>query len=266
MKKFLTTFFILLILAGLGFFFGWAQMGISPGAIGVIVSKSHGVDTSPVRPGEFRWVWYKLIPTNAKTVVLRLAPVSGEISAKNVLPSGRIYSGLVGINTDFSWEIDALFSFSLSPDAVIPLVAANIIGSQEDLARYEAGIAGQIEDLILRRLNFSEEFVSEIEILLNEGASPALEHEIAERFPQITDFSLEVASAKFPDFAMYRTAKGLYEDYIARQREYIAVDLREKARNQMEIYSRLGELELYGALLSKYPILLEYLTLENSKN
>ena len=266
MKKFLVTFFILLVIAGLGFFFGWAQMGIPPDSFGVIVSKSHGVHSNLIKPGEFNWIWYKLIPTNAKTVALRLADVSRDFSVKSVLPSGRIYSGLVGIDTDFSWEIDAAFSFRLLSDAIVPLVAVNTIGSQEELSRYENDLAGQIKELILRRMNSSEEFVSQLEILLKEGTSPLLEREIDGQFPQITGFSIVIKSVKIPDFAMYRAAKGLYEDYIAKQREYIAIDLMEKARNQMEIYSRLGELELYGALLSKYPVLLDYLSLENKKN
>ena len=265
MKKFVTVVIVLLVLFGLGFFFGWAQMGVPPDAYGVIRSKSHGLDAQLVKPGEFRWVWYKLIPTNAKTAVFRLDTVSREFSARGMLPSGRIYSAFIDIEDDFSWDLRAVISFSLLPDDIIPLISENNIGTQEELARYQSTIAEQMESFILRRMDFNEEFASQIEILLKDNVNPVLEREILRQFPQISNFSLVVKSAKLPDFTLYRQAKGLYEEYIARQKEFISVALEERAKNRIETHYRFDELELYGELLTKYPILIEYLTLEDSR-
>ena len=74
MKKFLITFFILLILAGVFFFLVWVQFSVPVGSYGVIASKTHGVDPQLVKSGEFRWVWYKLIPTNVKIAVFSPEP------------------------------------------------------------------------------------------------------------------------------------------------------------------------------------------------
>ena len=266
MKKFVTTVFVLLVLFGLGLFFGWAQMGIPPDAYGVIHSKTHGLDTLLVKPGEFRWVWYKLIPTNTKTTVFRLNNVSREFTARRILPSGNIYSAFLGIEDDFSWNIRAVFSFNLLPDAIIPLVTAHTIGTQEELTRYERDLAEQIEAYILRRMDLSEEFASEIEILLKDNVNHTIDREILGQFPQISHFSLMIRSAKLPDFVLYGQAKALYEEYITRQKEFVSLVLEEKAKSRVESYSRFDELELYGALLTKYPILLEYLALEDTKN
>ena len=255
MKKFLAVFFILVILAALGLFFGWAQQGIPPDAYGLIRSKTHGLDTQLVVPGEFRWVWYKLIPTNATTVVFRLNPVNRDFSARDTLPSGRIYAAFTGIEGDFSWEIRAAFSFSLRPEALIPLVTGQNIGSQEELAYYERELAAEIETFILRRMDTLEE-------LLKDGESPELERAVEEQFPYIERFSLRVKSAQFPNYDLYRQARGLYEQYFALQRDIMYGELREKAKNRIESYHRFEELEQYGALLTKYPILLDYLALE----
>jgi hypothetical protein len=255
MKKFLVTFLILVILAGLGLFFGWAHLGVPPDAYGLIRSKTHGVDTRLVKPGEFRWVWYKLIPTNTTTAVFRLNPVSHEFSARGTLPSGRIYAAFAGMEDDFSWEIRAAFSFSLQPEALVPLVTAQNIGDQEELARYEKELAADIETFILQRINA-------LEGLLEDGENPELEREVAGQFPLIENFSLRVKSAQFPNYDLYRQARGLYEQYIALQREMMSGELREKARSRIESYRRFDELEQYGALLTKYPILLDYLVLE----
>ena len=241
-------------------------MGIAPDAYGVIRSKSHGIDTELVRPGEFRWVWYKLLPTNAQTVVFRLNTVNREFSAQNTLPAAETYSAFAGMQGDFSWELRGSFSFSLSPEALVPLVATRNIGTQEELDRHVDDIAGQIETFILNRMNYSEEFASQIEELLENNASLGLVQEIQGQFLQISNFSLVIQSAKLPDFTIYRLAKGLYGEFIAMQREFIAAELSGKAQSRIETYNRFEELERYGALLSKYPVLLDYLALENNKD
>jgi len=264
MKKFFTTLLVLLIIAGAAVFFGWAQFGIPPDACGVIRSKTHGLYPHLVQPGEFRWIWYKIIPTNTETTVLRLAPVNHDFSAENTLPSGKVYSAFAGIEGDFSWKINAVISFSISPNAIVPLFSGNTISSQEDLNRYEKEIAGQIEGFILRCIEQEDNF-AQVETLLKDGENSWFEKEILKQFPFLQNFSLKVKSANFPDFALYRQTKGLFESYIAVQKAYATGDIRERAKNRMDIMFRFDELEQYGALLTKYPILLEYLSMENGK-
>jgi len=264
MKKFFTTVLVLVIIAGAALFFGWAQFGIPPDGYGVIRSKTHGLYPRLVRPGEFQWIWYKLIPTNTQTVVLRLNPVNHEFAAENALPSGRVYSAFAGIDGDFSWSINAAISFNINPDTVIPLFEANTVNSQDDLARYEKDVAGQIEGLILRRME-QEDNEARVEELLKNGENPVFEREILNRFPFLQNFSFRVKSAKYPDFALYRQAKGLFEDYMVVQKEYASGDMKERAKNRIDSMFRFDELEVYGALLTKYPVLLEYLALEKGK-
>jgi hypothetical protein len=263
MKKFFSSLLVLIILAALVLFFGWAQRGVPPDAYGIIRSKTHGLDTRVIKAGEFRWLWYKIIPTNAVTSVFRLNPVNYEFSAYNTLPSGRDYASFAGIGETFSWEIRAAFSFSLRPESLIVLVEENNIGTQEDLDRYGNNLAGQIDAYIIRRISTDPTFYRQIEELLENGENVELEQEIERQFPAITRFTLKVKSAQFPDFALYQQVKGLYEGYIAIQKEFLSGELQKKKKNRVEAYHRFEELEQYGALLTKYPILLDYLALEN---
>jgi hypothetical protein len=265
MKKFFIVFFILVLIAGAGLFFGWAQLGVPPDSFGVIMSKTHGTHPRLVQAGEFQWVWYKLIPTNTKTAVFRLSPVNFSFSARSSLPSGRVYASFAGIDDDFSWEIDAAITFSLRPEAIVRLVSDNNIGAQEDLANFERETAKQIEAAILRYFDLEEEFSGQIEDLLKSGESPWIEQEIQKQFSAIGGLSVKVRSVKFPDFTLYARAKELYETYIALQKEYIFEDLREIAKNRVDSQFRFDELEQYGELLTKYPILIEYLALEGSR-
>jgi hypothetical protein len=265
MKKFFVTLVILILLAALAFFFGWAQLEVPPDSYGVIRSKTHGVDPRPIRAGEFRWIWYKLIPTNVDIAVFRLEPVNHPIAAASTLPSGDTYAAFAGNSADFSWEISASLSFSINPDSLIPLVVDNNIGNQEALTNYEKKLAGHIEALIIRRLNSGEVNAGQLEELLKNGSSAVFERDILEQFPMIINVSCLVQTARFPDFALYAHVRGLYEDFIFRQREYMSSSLGQKAENRIDRQLRFEELEQYGALLTKYPILVEYLNIE-SKN
>ena len=262
MKKFFATFLILAALAGTGLFFGWAQRGVPPDAYGVLRSRSHGIDPSLVVPGEFRWVWYKLIPTNARTSAFRIRHVQRQLHARGTLPSGRVYSAFMGLQEDFSWEINAVMSFRLRSEAIIPLVETRNIGTQEELAGFESDLADEMEAVILRWIDQGGDFAWQADDLIRAGEIPALALEIERRFPYVTDFSLRINSARLPDFALYEQVRSLHREFVALQREFIAGGLTDMARNRLETFIRIEELELYGALLTRFPILLDYLELE----
>ncbi|MDR1576046.1 MAG: hypothetical protein LBS37_08585 [Treponema sp.] len=262
MKKFFITLFILIILGGLAFFFGWVQLQVPPGAYGIVRSKTHGVDPRMIRSGEFRWLWYALIPTNVEVVVFRAEPVRHSVSGGNTLPSGNTYASFAGVAADFSWEFKASLSFTVNPDALVTLVSDNNIGSQDELDTYEQGIAEKMGAFILRRLSSGDADARQMEETLKTGSSPELERELAGQFPGLDDISCLVSAAKFPDFALYNEVRGLYEDFIAGQREYASSALLQKAESRIDSRLRFDELEQYGALLTKYPVLLDYLALE----
>jgi len=257
MRKFFVTLLILIILAVLVFFFGWVQLSVPPGAYGVISSKTHGIDPRLIIPGEFRWLWYKLIPTNVTISVFRIEPVQRSINANGSLPSGNIYSQFAGGDVDFSWEINASFSFTLKPDTLISVAEKNNIVSQEELTAYQQNLANEIESFIIHWLSSPAE-ADQLENFMT-GVSQNLENKVLERFPWIDNFTCQVKNVRFPDFALYRQIRSLYEDFIAKQREITASSMSKKAEYRINSLLRLDELERYGELLTKYPILLEYL-------
>jgi hypothetical protein len=262
MKKLGITLCILIALGAFAFFYGWAQLTVPPGAYGLVRSKTHGDDPRPVRSGEFRWIWYKLIPTNVEITTFRLEPVTHRFTARNTLPSGDAYAAFAGTGADFSWELNASLSFSIDPGALVALVSDNGIGSQEALDAWEQRAAEQMGAYVLGRLSSGEMDAGRLEEILKTGSSAELEGEIQGRFPAVSKVSCVVNAAKFPDFVLYRQVRGLYEDFIARQREYVSTALGRQAENRIETQLRFDELEQYGALLVKYPVLLEYLALE----
>jgi hypothetical protein len=118
MKKIFGLFIVLLLLGGTAFFFGWAQLKVPPGSYGIMRSKTHGLDPQLIQEGDFRWVWYKLIPTNVSIAVFSPTQISGAIRAEGRLPSGALYASAAGLPMDFSYEVTGSFSFSLKASAL----------------------------------------------------------------------------------------------------------------------------------------------------
>jgi hypothetical protein len=268
MKKALGVLIVLGILGGAAFFFGWAQLPVSPGSYGVLRSKTHGMDPTVIREGEFRWVWYKLIPTNASILIFAPSQMNVPVSVGGTLPLAATYAETTGIAADFSYRIEADLSFSLKPDSLPSLALTRGVADQAALEEYEKSLAREIDFFARERLEAyaAREGLAEGETPSGglRSLSARLEEELGGAFPQAENISYRIRSAKLPDFALYATARSLYGDYLARQQELLRAELAGQAERDVNDRLRFGELETYGALLTKYPVLLQYLELLES--
>ncbi|MDR1505477.1 MAG: hypothetical protein LBI67_00060 [Treponema sp.] len=261
MKKVLTIL-ILLGIGGAGFFRGWVQLQVPPGSYGVIRSKTHGTDGGVVRPGEFRWVWYALIPANAVVQVYTLPASEFPVAIAGILPSGDVYSTLAGLKTDFSYEVRGSFSCTIRPDALPGLVERRNMTSQEDLDAYIGKISPEIENHLRRRLWAYAEKEDALTQVMISGSIPELEKELEVAFPDTENPVLNLQTVKFPDFVLYREVRGLYERYMADQMRTLDSDLDRLTEESVSARRLFDELSRYGELLTKYPVLLDYLALE----
>jgi hypothetical protein len=227
-------------------------------------SKTHGLDQRLIREGEFRWVWYKLIPANTDIRIYRFLPAERRISHRGTLPSADVYTSFSGIDADFSYEFTAILSFNIGAESLIPLIGEQNIMGQDELDAYTNSLAETIEGFVLGRLRHTGEEGEELRRILETGSSPELEREIHEAFPQTAELSCRVEAARFPDFDLYYRLRNLYTDYISAQREYIMLARNERSARHVDFQFRMDELTRYGDLLTRYPILLEYLKLESA--
>jgi len=254
---------ILIALGGVCFFIGWVQFSVPPGQYGVISSKTHGVDPDIVKSGEFRWIWYKLIPKNVKVAVFNLEHSKFPIDFHSTLPSGDTYAYFVGAtNANFSWNLHGEISFSIDPQMLVSLAKSRNLANQEAFDNYLKEAAHNIELIILGTLSSADS--DRLERIMSGNADSIMEQEIKRKHPEILDFSLIINTAKFPDFVLYRQIRLLYEEFIEMQRNYISSSFGTRAESHIEAQLRFEELSRYGELLTKYPILLEYLAMEPS--
>jgi len=270
MKKFFITILILIVLGGVGFFFGWVQFQVPTGLYGVINSKTHGVDPVPVHSGEFRWIWYKLIPTNVEISLFNLEYMQFPINFNSKLPSGDTYAAFLGLtNADFRWELKGELAFNIKPEYLVRLTVLHHLSSQDDLNAFMQKTAKDIEHIILQNLNSisSADDSARVEKILSGNTDAQMELEIRTEYPEIDKFNFTIQSVKIPDFILYRQLRLMYDEYLAKQREYVTAEFGRRAENHIESQLRINELERYGELLSKYPILLDYLQLgQNHRN
>jgi len=264
MKKFLFILFLLLILGGAVFFLGWAQLTVPPGSYGVMRSKTHGLEKEVIRDGEFRWMWYKVIPTNAKVAVYTIGPVKRTVNTSGVLASGDVYAALAGLNADFSWEISGEISFSLKPEKLPEFTERENISDDEGLRKAEETLGAKIETLMLQRLrNYANNANGEeINAIAFAASNPEMNGEIQSLIPEIENLNCTIQFVRIPDYALYQSLFSLYKEYLARQNVVLSLGVANEAERRINLRTRMEELAQYGELLTKYPILIQYLNIE----
>jgi len=205
-----------------------------------------------------------LIPTNVHIAVFNLEQAKFPVNLNSTLPSGGNYALFAGItNADFTWDIRGEISFGIDPEMLASLAQQNNLDGQEALDEYMQKTAKEIEVMILKALSSANSNDERLEKIMSGNPDVQLEQEINAGFPEIRDFSLSIHSAKYPDFILYRQIRLLYEEFLEKQREYVSAAFGRRAENHIETQLRFGELEQYGELLTKYPVLLEYLAMQN---
>jgi hypothetical protein len=253
MKKFAVLLIILILAGGAGFFIGWAGLMVPVGSVGVLRSKTHGVDPAVVKDGEFRWVWYRLIPTNTRIIPFVLKPKTGSLEISGQLPQADTYK-MFAKNANFAWSLGLVYSFTIKPDDLPALVRDKSIENADDLDAYGEDIVSGIE-------NMAQKF-SVTQELFDNLSSPALENQIRAAYPEIDFLELRWELRSVPDFELYEAGKDLYNQYIERQKAILEPNVIEEASRNITNQFRFDELERYGELFSKYPSLLDYLQLE----
>lgn len=231
MKKFLFCIFILLIFGSVGFFFGWTQFRVKPEEVGIVISKTNGVDEIPVENGKFSWHWQFLLPTNAVLKTFSVKPVNVTKKTEGSLASGNFYAAY-GFEDSFSYYFDFSMSLTVSPQIVVQLVKLNQITDNQDLQEYLSRAADTISqlatDYLLAKIQKNPKFRPES--LRHDDLLNAIQIYKENPFVELVNFSL--VSSKIPDFELYDSLKEkVMSDYSKLNSEKIE-NLQNSAENK----------------------------------
>ena len=214
MKKFLACVFILAIFSGIVFYFGWTQFRVKPDSIGIVISKTNGIDDKPVENGEFAWHWQFLLPTNAQLKIFHIKPFEVVKTVSGALPSGEAYAAIYGAEGLFNYSFTFDISLTVSPQALVELMKLNKITDDSDLTAYLEGAAGTLAqhaaNFILSKADGNPDFRAES--LRREEILRGIQ--IYKDFPEIDVSVFSIQTSKLPDYKMYKKIQNMQPDEL----------------------------------------------------
>ena len=218
MKKFSISLFILILFSSVVFFIGWTQFKVKADKVGVVISKTSGIDDTPVENGLFSWHWQFLLPTNASLKTFSIVPLNTTKTITGQLPSGDLYTSIYNSPDNFSYRFKFSISLTLSPQAIVQLLKLNKITDDTDLHSYlenaADGIAQLAADYYLKKAaenpDFRPESVRREDLLRN--------IKIYEDYPELDLSVFALTDSKIPDYTLYKKVRGqllpAYEDEV----------------------------------------------------
>ena len=204
MKKFLACVFILAVFAGIVFYLGWTQIRVKPDTMGVVVSKTNGIDDKPVLNGQFAWHWQFLLPTNAVLKTFQIKPLNTTKTVSGTLPSGEAYASIYKAEKLFDYSFTFDIELTVSPEAVVELIELNKVTDDTDLTAYLNGAASTLAQhaasFILNKASENPSFRPES--LRREEILRGIQ--IYKDFPEIDVTVFALQNTKLPDYNMYK--------------------------------------------------------------
>ena len=214
MKKFLACVVILAVFTGLVFYTGWTQFKVKPDTIGIVVSKTNGVDEKPVLNGEFSWHWQFLLPTNATLKTFHIKPFMTQKTISGTLPSGEAYASIYNAQGLFDYSFTFEISLTLSPETLVELMELNKITDDSDMESFFEGAAGSLaQHAASYILGLSEGNPGfRVESLKREEILRGIQ--IYKDFPELDVIVFSVLNSKLPDYNMYKKISNMQPDAL----------------------------------------------------
>ena len=263
MKTFLIILLILVILAGVAFYFGWVQIHLPAEHYAVVFTKTGGYDQEVIRPGEFSWRWERLIPSNMTLYKFDLHPRSEKIPFQGSLPSAELYSSILPENPDFSYRGEIDVTFMIAPESLPALVAEKKLlpDSLEDFFSDQAQTLSTSALQIIKGTDIDPSNTAEL--------NRRLERELAAVVSDLEISSLNVQVKHLPDMELYELARSSYRELVqtrdSSRAEAVARLAEEQVRADNARARERADLEAlreYGELLEEYPILLKAMAVQ----
>ena len=268
MKKRTSFFLCLVILLAFGgyvFWTGWTQFKVESGNVGIVVSKTSGVNPNPVTHDKFSWAWEFLLPTNARVINFTPKTLNFQKNASGLLPSGKEYSRVFNGEADFSYSFDFSIDAKISLEQISGLLKAGEIQSQDDLNALLERRAEDFASVAAQKILAAA--VSENGADFESAQSVA--QDAAKEFSAAQKGGVEIQSVtlkKFlvPDFALYKKAAASYEEYAKALSESAAKNAQKEAEESSRFKTTMQKMESLGETLKKYPELSDMI--KNSDN
>ena len=266
----LISILLLLGAAGAVFVAGWIQILLPPATYGVLFSKTGGFDPRVMAPGVFVWRWERVIPNNVTLFLFEVQPHSIETRLSGELPSAEAVAGMLpgaAGAADFRYQATVRVTFAVRPEALPALVSGEGL-TPEDLNHWTEMKGTAMGRAALELLQQQDQATALTDLA-------ALEAEIldplAVRFPELEVLGVRFSDLHLPDIEIYESGRRAYLELMDAQyeaRRAAVIDLaHERERGLAEQETRRAALQVlreYGVVLQEYPVLIQFLALQNA--
>ncbi|MBQ3837708.1 MAG: hypothetical protein IJS51_05070 [Treponema sp.] len=257
MKKRTSFFLCLIILLAFGgyvFYTGWTQFKVPSGNVGIVVSKTSGVNLNPVTHDKFSWTWEFLLPTNAKVVSFSPKTENFQKSVSGLLPSGKEYAKVFNGGADFSFAFDFSIDAKASVENICDLLKSGDIQNQEDLDKLLNRAAENFANLAAQKILSAALSPSGADFVqAQELAQKEMDDFSSSQNSKVSIQSVTLKKYSVPDIALYKSAALAYEDYSKIMGESAAKNAQKEAEENSRFKTTMQKMERLGETLKKYP-------------
>lgn len=257
LKSILNRIMLLLILLFSGFVFwlGLENIKLQENSYGIVYTKISGWSDSILISGKFSWNFEKVIPGNYTVHIFKIEKQDISYTISENLPSSDLYATFNSINSNnFEYSYNLTGSIKFNPDYLSKLTA-NGTFTRDSFNSWQQKNILEIQNILK---NYIKEKIADSETITINGSAG---NYISELFPHfyIYDIFININS---PDMELYNNCRNRYLQNLTAQTSADKKYLIESLNQQNEEKLRLNLLKQYGEVFTTYPIMIEYLKID----
>lgn len=245
----------IIIFAGFVFWLGWIQYELEENSYGVVYTNTSGWKEKLYSPGKFNWSIEKVIPENFTIHKFTILSKPLNFNINDDLPSGELYAIYNQIDPDnFSYS----YKFTGSIKFDFNFLLSKTKQGEFDESNFQEWEDNKITEIQNTLKSFIREKINNSETLTINGST---QEYIKEKYPYFlfTDFNINI---NMPDMILYTSSRNRYLQNIKietkAEESYLIKALEKKNQDKL----KLELLKEYGKVFTEYPIMIEYLKID----
>lgn len=258
------SFFLFLLLCGYLFYMGWkVQFQVPEGQAALLHSRITGYEGELVKPGDFLWRWQGMIPTDLTVHLVPTDYRTVSLESQGELPSGNIYLAHAGLEGNFDYHLTLDVQYRLQEDHYIEQVEKGLL-TPDNMDAFFVRTDNQIMDhavQFLQNPDLLAEEMSRIPGLIN-----LQEEDFIAAFPYLEFALIQIRFSKLPDMALYTSLRQDYLHFLHEKNNQLTSLTVTQMTRDMQVEEKMEILREYGELITEYPLLLEFFSMDNGVN
>ncbi len=259
-KKLFNSIFLILIISifGFAFWFGWEQLELSENSYGIAFTKTSGWSNKIFSSDNFNWSFEKIIPNNYTLHIFNIEDKMLNYQTTDQLPSGKLYAEFSNISqSNFEFKYNVAGNFRIKKESLLNFVKNGTFTSDN----FESWLNSTLETVQFDLKSYIRERVINNEVITLNSSSREY---LSDKYNYLSFSEINI-NVNQPDILLYNLTRNRYIQNLEAQKtadeKYLVEMLKQKNSEKI----KLDLLKEYGEVFTKYPIMIEYLKVDNNK-